>query len=256
MVDKQKDLLVGVAFSIMTIGLAAFNYYPPLLRVVLALLFVLFLPGYALTAAFFPQQPISGLEKFLYSIGLSLGTAIIGGLALNFTPWGLKASSWGYLLSTVTLAASLAAILRRNKAPGNAPATSRLHLSLQQGVMFGLTGLIMVVAIGFARQPVPLPDIRGYTTLWMLPVAQSQPNAVQLGIHSQEFVSTQYELLLTLNGKLLQGWSSISLLPGDQWEQTVTLPAGQGRLSAVLIRTDNPGTVYRYVTRTVYPVGK
>lgn len=248
MSDKYNDLLVGIVLSVLMVGMTAFNFYLPVLRVALALLFVLALPGYALSTVLFPRQDISGLERLLFSIGMSLGTAIIGGLVLNFTPWGLQVTSWTLLLALITLVASLAAILRRRKAPASDSIQSRFHLTVRQVIIFALAGLLVSAAIGLRREPSLPYNAQGYTSLWMLPAPQPQQNAVLLGIHSGEFASTEYRLRVILDGKQVQEWPYINLEPGEQWQQQVILPAGHGMVFAILTRADNPGKIYRQVS--------
>jgi uncharacterized membrane protein len=245
---KQNDLSAGIALSLIVLGLAIFNFYPPVLRVLLALPFVLVLPGYAIAAAIFPGQGLTGWERLLFTLGLSLTATILSGLVLNLTPWGLQATSWAVLLSIVTLGASLAAMQRRRHERANTPAKLRFPLSLRQVLLFGLSGLIVFAAMGLVQGPKPSHNLQGYTTLWILPGTLSQQNTVSLGIHSQELELINYKLELTLDGKIMREWSDISLTPGGQWERSIVLPAGEGYVEAVLFQANNPGTPYRRVT--------
>ena len=51
------------------------------------------------------------------------------------------------------------------------------------------------------------------------------------------------------DGQVIQDWLTLTLAPGEQWQQLVTLPAGHtsGQVEAVLFRADSPHTVYRRV---------
>ncbi len=80
-------------------------------RIVLGLVFVLFVPGYAFIAALFPEEGtgpvddregpdaeapvedergISGLERVALSLGTSIAIVPLIGLVLNFTPFGIR----------------------------------------------------------------------------------------------------------------------------------------------------------------------
>jgi hypothetical protein len=253
--NKQNDLSMGIALSLIMLGLAVFNIYPPVLRVLLALPFALVLPGYAIAAAIFPGQGLTGLERLLFMLGLSLTAIILSGLVLNLTPWGLQTTSWAVLLSIVTLVASLVAMQRRRHERSNTPAKLRFPLPLRQVLLFGLSGLIVAAAIGLALGIKPSHNLQGYTTLWILPGAESQQNTVSLGIHSQEFDLSHYQLQLTLDGKPVQEWPDIILAPGKQWEQSIVLPAGQGLVEAVLFHASNPGLAYRRVALSLKKQG-
>src|SRR6266545_1597981 len=57
----------------------------------LAIFFVLFVPGYVLVAALFPGgQEIDWIERIALSFGLSIAVVPLLGLVLNFTPWGIR----------------------------------------------------------------------------------------------------------------------------------------------------------------------
>jgi uncharacterized membrane protein len=98
-------------------------------RVVIALGFVLFMPGYALIAVLFPEQSTSEesqradsgidyLERVVLSFGASIGVVALVGFALNFTPWGIAFVPAIVSLSGITFGLiALAAVRRRRVAP-------------------------------------------------------------------------------------------------------------------------------------------
>ncbi len=60
-------------------------------RIVLGVPFVLFFPGYALITALVPRKTgMSGIERVALSFGLSIALVILIGLALNYTPFGIR----------------------------------------------------------------------------------------------------------------------------------------------------------------------
>ena len=61
------------------------------LRYVTGSLYVLFLPGYLLIEALYPEErSLSPLERLALSLGLSLAVVPLIGLVLNYTPWGIR----------------------------------------------------------------------------------------------------------------------------------------------------------------------
>jgi uncharacterized membrane protein len=80
---KQSDLLMGILLALVFLGLAVFGFLPPVLQSILALPFVLIVPGNALLAVLFPGSGFKGLERLLFVVGLSLAVTILSGLALN-----------------------------------------------------------------------------------------------------------------------------------------------------------------------------
>jgi uncharacterized membrane protein len=62
-----------------------------LLRVIFALPTILFIPGYVLVVALFPAgKDLDRLERVALSFGLSIAVVPLMGLALNYTPWGIR----------------------------------------------------------------------------------------------------------------------------------------------------------------------
>jgi uncharacterized membrane protein len=62
-------------------------------RYALGSVMVLFLPGYSLVEALYPDEgSLSPLERLALSIGLSLALVPLVGLILNYTPWGIRLS--------------------------------------------------------------------------------------------------------------------------------------------------------------------
>lgn len=73
-----------------------------LVRLPLGLAYILFVPGYCLTAALFPAaDDLDGIERTGLSLGLSVAWVSILALILDWLPWGLRLWPilWGELLS-------------------------------------------------------------------------------------------------------------------------------------------------------------
>lgn len=86
------DLVLVLALAVLTSVLTLVNPFADIpLRGPIGLAFVLILPGYALAAALFPgRDGPSHLIRGTLSLVFSLATALAIGLALNFSPWGLR----------------------------------------------------------------------------------------------------------------------------------------------------------------------
>jgi len=80
----------------------AVTFTSGVLRIVLVLPLVLFIPGYTLLSAIFPKRgSLSGVERIAFSFGLSIAITILIGIILNYTPWGIK--PYPILISTTIL---------------------------------------------------------------------------------------------------------------------------------------------------------
>jgi uncharacterized membrane protein len=134
-------VLVFVVLQLVVTLTPGLNETP--LRVVLGLPFVLFLPGYALVAALFPErgpsteeaQPrneaeavdaeppkseadgIDGIERVALSFGTSIAVVPLLGLVLNFTPWGIRLVPILVAVSGFTVIAVAVGSARRKALP-------------------------------------------------------------------------------------------------------------------------------------------
>ena len=134
--------LVVVALLVLLTAVSVF--VPPIdetpIRIVLGLPFVLFLPGYAFVAALFPdagpspatdsgdegsagrvervrRDGIDGIERVALSFGLSIAISPLIGLALNFTPFGIRLAPIMVGVGGFTLLACAVAAVRRKALP-------------------------------------------------------------------------------------------------------------------------------------------
>ncbi len=220
-------------------------------RAIVAALLVLVLPGYALVAAVFPQRTLADAERLLFSLGLSLAVAILGGLVLDALPAGLQPGWWLALLLATTLSAGAVALLRRRGAslPDlSSVGQSRARLPASQALLLAAAGLLAATAVVVAARGATEQPFAGVTELWMLPLGSVDQPAVVLGVRSVESSPTRYRLVLSVAGQVANEWTSIELAPGQTWETTSGLPtAAAANVVALLYRVDDAATIYRRV---------
>ncbi|MFN8464428.1 MAG: DUF1616 domain-containing protein [Caldilineaceae bacterium] len=249
-------LAAGAGFGLAVPGGTA------VLRIILGVCLVLIGPGLAITTALLPIKQLGSAEHVLAAGVSSIALAVLGGIVLNATPWGLQPLSWLALLGGVTAAAALAAFLRLqrltrsfagtgasrgpagNWSAGVSPApTVRLALPLVAIVLLG-------VAVYIARIPAPADRFQGYTTLWAAPSEGQAAPGARIGVQSGEFAPTSYRLEVRVNGQVTGEWPDLTLAPNQTWQTQLVLPEEQGtgmELEALLYRNDAPRIVYRQV---------
>ena len=131
-------VLAVVALTNLAVFLPVVNDSP--IRVVVGLVFVLFVPGYAFIAALFPEQGdpptdepgdgdvesaengfrdrgIDGIERAALSFGLSIAIVPLVGLVLNFTPFGIRLVPILVSISGFTAVTAAVAAVRRRRLP-------------------------------------------------------------------------------------------------------------------------------------------
>lgn len=117
-----------LAISIVTV-IAVFaipqDAYPlTYLRQVLGTVFVLFLPGLVFVKTLFPSnlpiatssENLDALERITLSFGLSITLVAMTGLALNYTPWGIRLTPIAISLLAFTLIFGVVAVSREYQA--------------------------------------------------------------------------------------------------------------------------------------------
>lgn len=253
----SKTIILG-GVAALVIALALCGVLGTVARVVIALPFVLVAPGYAIVAAVFPKRGLGGVETLLFSIGVSVAVATLGGLALNWTPWGLRTEVWVVFLAAVALGAGGVAIARRGGLSTTLPVARLPHTGsgpiLRVGVPLLATALVLAVATGVSVTGAIHQPRKGFTQLWILPASGHKASAVRLGLANRESATTRYLLRLTAGGHTVREWRALNLTPGASWQATVTLPtslARVGKVEAILSRASSPCSVYRRVWYSV-----
>lgn len=214
------DLLL-VAVTAFAAVLAVLLNLPVVVRLILALPLVFFVPGYALMCALFPARPLPAVERLLISVGASFGITILAGLVLARVV-GLSATSWTIMLALFGMAGAGVAWLRRKRAATERPyvqlPTVRLRDALPLAVAaVAVIAIIVGTRVIAAQQEVPPP-----AQLWMLPLADGSFDA-QLGVRAGP-AGGAYVVQLTSAGVLVEQFD-FSLAPGETWETVVDFSA-------------------------------
>jgi hypothetical protein len=188
-------------------------------------LLVFVLPGFAIITALFPEAILSGPERLLLTMGVSLVVTLLCGLVLNFLPGGLQALGWCYLLSGITVATSIGAWLRGG---GNAVSGRRLWKMRSVGtavtsmqLTLVLIGVLLAASISVAATIWSLST--PVMQLWMLPV-QDQPGVVRIGVHQNSTPQVLYHLEVLQAERVMWVWPAVTVTSDGSWETTISLP--------------------------------
>lgn len=244
---RHEDLWVTFTVAVLACAAAALRA-PVAVTAVLGL--VLFAaPGYLL------GQLLAGsgrpaLERLAVSAGLALCVPVIGGLLLYLARLPLNRSSWLGLLAGVTVVADVLLFVRRRqdrKAPGPGgprpgQESARRRPQLGQAAVFGLAVLVAAGAVALAREGVSVQRYPGFTQLWLAPDART--HALSLGVSNDEGVTTEYQLVLLHNSKVVDRWN-LTLRNGQVWRRSP--PPFTSNIAAHLYRRPDFGHIYREV---------
>ena len=234
---------VGILGLILLIG------DPKALQAILAVPLVLFVPGFVLTAILFPWKSLGVPERLVLSIGLSIAFVALSGLILNLTPWGLQARTlWIALLLSLAVGLAVLFLTRRSWWSNVSESRPHINFNTRQWVLMSLAALMTIAAFSVARTPASKAGLEGYTLLSAQ--AGEKADTIRLGVRSEEFKKSEYQIKYQYNGKIHEG-PKLVLNPGETWEKVVSIPVDQlaGKAFTVLLyRLDNPNEVYRHVS--------
>jgi uncharacterized membrane protein len=248
------DLLIIVAYTLIAVA----SIYLPVvnetvLRSALGLGMVLFVPGYALIAALFPgKADIDAIERTALSFGLSIAVTPLIGLALNFTPWGIRLDPIVVCLTIFTLACAAAATYRRRELKpeerfsvdsgktwrdarmelfprGEGRLDRTLTVILLLSIIASVAVLAFVIAVPRQGEKFtefyilgPTGKAENYPEYFRL--GDSKP--VIVGIINHEYRNVTYDLVIALNdsNNITQLSSQrLELADNQTWQQTVPL---------------------------------
>jgi len=215
--EKPWDLAAAVGYTLaMTAGLLAFNTGD-----VLALLLVLFVPGYVFVAALFPKNiDINWIERIALSFGLSIAIVPLLGFLLNLTPFGIRFTPLVSTIALFTASVGYAAYWRRMKLPTDRRLSLTVDIAvpdwkdynaLDKGLTIAVAGSI-VVAVGTLAYVVITPrNGERFTEFYLLGpggnasgyptrLNVSEPGTVIIGVVNHEFARANYTVRTDLVG--------------------------------------------------------
>ena len=243
--DKIKSnmdlLLINVLSALLILAVALLPGSP--LRAALGVPFVLFFPGYSLISALYPGKgDLDGVERVALSIGLSLAIVPLIGLALNYTPWGIRLAPTVASLFLFTLSMSILSAYRRSMLPSEARFTPSLSLkipkwrSLSTSDKLMAVGLITCIAVagGLTAYFAPMPRVgERFTEFYVLGpegkignyptnLTLGESGTVILGIVNHEYENVTYRIVIRLDNETIGTISNITLSHEMRWEQNYT----------------------------------
>jgi uncharacterized membrane protein len=244
--NRTLGLIAVVIVALINVGLGLGWYHANAGLAIFGILLVLVVPGYLLSHLMLPSLPIE--ERILLSLGLSVVTAGLLGLLLNFTPWGLSVSTWGVGLGLLALLGAGALFFRWRRSTGGAglPGGVGLKLTWRPAVLYSAALLVILLAfyilkLDSAQLNTPL------TSLW----ANYDPGnsvVLNIGIQNQEGKATTYNLVVESNNVIFSNWTGIYLDHDKLYTRQLALTQiPRGPVKVLLYLADNPTQIYRQV---------
>jgi uncharacterized membrane protein len=253
---RHPDLLGVALLAIVAAAVVALDLPGGAARIILGLLLVLVAPGYALSWLVFPDETrVSGIERLVLTLGLSIASVAVLGVVLNATPWGIRPVPITVGLAvTTTLSALLASRLR-----------PVLEVRLLDRATVATVGLAMSVAVAFAAVVVgatwlrPVERATAFYVLGDTGALEAYPRdtviggsiTVTIGVENLEGAPATFRIGLPHGPEEV---TTPALPHGGSWERSIVVPApaveGRSVLRFHLYRVDDVEpyrTVYLHV---------
>jgi uncharacterized membrane protein len=241
------------------------------LRIPLALVLLLFLPGYMLIAAMFPGRDISGIERFTLSIGLSIAITVFDGFAISLTVWRFRPISIVVSLTLIILFFVIITYFMRKRlpleqrfVPDPRPFIESLNTKekmtdTEKALIIAMVGSIIIAGGMLIYANLTFEDEK-FTTLYILGpdrkaegyqtnLSFSEPATTIVGVENYEYAPVNYTLQVVLDGMVLAK-EEIQLDHKEKWEGNITyIPdvMGQKMKLEFLLFKDGGTEIYRSV---------
>lgn len=267
------DIIIVAAITLLTV---AFVLIPPLnktfIRTILGVLLVLFIPGYSLIAALFPKWgDLDGIERAALSFGLSIAVTPLIGLALNYTPWGIRLDPILVSLTIFTLAMATIAFLRRRRLPDEekffvpfGEFTRNIRKSFKgesrtERILSIILIISIVLAIATTAYVIVKPkEGEKFTEFYILGpdgkasnyptnLTTGQNGSIIMGVVNHEYTTTDYLLVIKVNNNTLMN-QTLTLSSGEKVEIPYNFTAGttgQKKMEFLLYKLPDNATAYR-----------
>ncbi|MCL7413357.1 MAG: DUF1616 domain-containing protein [ANME-2 cluster archaeon] len=255
--------------AVLFILIPPFNETP--LRIPLALVLLLFLPGYVFIAALFPGRDISGIERFTLSIGLSIAITVFDGFAISVTVWRFRPTSIVVSLTLIILFFMLITYFMRRRLPPEqrfvpdarpfieSLKTKEEMTDIEKTLIIAMVGSI-IIASGMLVYAKLTFEPEQFTALYILGPggkAEGYPTNLSfgeatttlVGVENYEHARVNYTLQVVLGGVVLTE-REVRLGHKEKWVENVTyFPDVMGekiRLEFLLFK-EGTGSTYRSV---------
>ena len=268
MILRQADLILAVLGALALVALDAAASPPAPARVALGVPFVLVLPGYALVAAIFPRKnDLDFLQRIALSVGLSAAVIPLLGLALNYSPWGIRPHPTVIAVGAFTVLLAVVAAARRQLVPRDqafrpSPAVPwrRFLPANAFGRALAAAAVLLFVTLTAAGAYLLTAPRSGeaYTEFYLLSAGgrARYPDALMLGerarltlaVANHEGRAAGYRIVAKVGGAIAGEVSAMRLKDGQSWEQEVeVLPnrAGDGQKVEYLLYREGVSEPYR-----------
>jgi uncharacterized membrane protein len=253
-----------VLLGLVLILLLTIYVYPlPVFRIILGSFCMLFVPGYSLLAALFPQRDdLRGSVRAPLSFGLSIPIVSLLGLVLHYAPMGIRLESVLVAAGLFVLVCSGVAFYRRSKlAPENRfsirlqfdvsrwQAMEPLDKALSVALVLSILAIMGALAHGISKPKIGAKFTEFYilgpsgeATWYVEEAVAGEPITLIVGVANRENDEIQYRIeRMGITDR--EPVATVQLDGGETWEQpytfTLTQPGEKQKVEFLLYKGDD-----------------
>ena len=248
MIRRHLDLILLFVLAITVMVLSLVGVEDGIIMKLTGAVFVLFAPGYAITAAVFKEDVLEFPAKIALGIGISLAISAVGGIGLYGIRALLTRTSWTVFLAIIILGGSIVAVLQRSQNISYKPkyVTRKLAFSELWLLLFSIIALTGGVYL--ARTAEQNQAYVPFTEFWV--VSQTEDvSEIEIGIYNHEQINMVCNISIRINGREVETWENISIQPDQEWSRTYTVPPKATlykTIAVYLYKDDDPTKPYRW----------
>lgn len=259
----------------MLIGLIAIDVWSlphplAIIRLVLGLIYVLFIPGYTFQLALFPSTiDLDNTERIALSFALSGAIVPPIALFLNWLPWGIKLWPVVISLSVFILVCLVIATIRFLLLPAGERLEPKTRLTLRTWwaglerqyrvvyiILVAVLATASLTAVSILVMPKPAEYFTEFYILNQEGLAEDYPResaanqviSVTTGITNREGSISTYNIQIKLNDQVIEQAGPITLKDDATWEQPVefSVPtAGDDQQILFILNREGQPSPYR-----------
>lgn len=268
------DLLIILVWTVLTFTFVIIPILQnSIIRTILGIPMILFIPGYSLIAALFPKNnDLDTIERIALSFALSISVVPLLGLALNFT-FGIRIIPILVTLCTFIVIMTIATIYRRKTLPEDVVFSLRLNKIYEtidneinfpknkiERILNIILAFTIILAIGMIYYVIVTPKIgEKFTEFYILgPSGKAEnystelklgsPATLMTGVVNHEYSPVNYTIQIFLDNDILSS-KKLVLNHNETWEKNITfVPNKEGndmKLELLLFKENNFTSPYR-----------
>lgn len=186
---------------------------PDVMRVLIAVPMIFFVPGFVATKIAFPAQPLD-LERLALAVGVSLAITVLSGFCLHLVTM-MNAVGWSIISGSITLLLMPFAVWS-DSPKARFPAFHKGQKRSLCGAAALAISALVLAGYGYVQHR----EFR-FSELWMVPAGGS---LYAVGFTNKEQRPASYDLDILSKDGVIASWNDIALGNGESWERIIDLP--------------------------------